>query len=510
MKFGTRNRGPAALAAVGLAALVLSGCTGADAPAPGPADATLTIGSQVDITSFDPAQAHVGHYMPFYQAVYDTLILQEPDGELVPMLATEWSYDDDRTVLTLDLRDDVTFSDGAVFDAAAVKANLDRFPTVNGRQAAMLASVESVDVVDDDTVAINLTAPDPALEFYLSQAAGFMASPEALDGEGLATVPVGSGPYVLDETASAVGVSYTFVPREDYWNPDLQKFVSIEFAILTDDTARTNALATGEIAAAAIPTTSVAQAEGSGVTVELPAVDWEGILLMDRDGALTPALSDVRVRQAINFALDRDALLAAGGGFGVATSQPFGIESTAFDESLEDFYAYDLDAAKDLMAAAGYADGFAMTVPSLGAAQDPAWALIGDQLGEIGITLTLEPVAFPDFIPGVAQKKWSAVLWRLFQSETWVNVGQFALPRSLYNPFGTTDPEIERLLDELRAADATDVAAAQALNTYLVENAWFAPLYRVQGPFAFDSDLLEVEQQAGSVVPAIYNYAPAS
>jgi ABC-type transport system substrate-binding protein len=73
---------------------------------------SLTVGSLVNINSFDPAQAHLGHQMPIYQAAYDTLILRKPDGTLAPMLATKWEYNADNTARTVNLRTDVTFSDG--------------------------------------------------------------------------------------------------------------------------------------------------------------------------------------------------------------------------------------------------------------------------------------------------------------------------------------------------------------------------------------------------------------
>jgi peptide/nickel transport system substrate-binding protein len=152
--------------------------------------------------SWDPAHAHVGHILQPYQAAYDSLLLREPDGKLSPMLATEWKYNDTNTKLTVDLRTDVTFSDGAKFDAEAAKANLEHFKTANGPQMAQLTAVSNIAVVDADTIELNLSAPDPSLEFYLSQAAGLMGSPKALGSEAIKTEPVGSGPYVMDKAAT--------------------------------------------------------------------------------------------------------------------------------------------------------------------------------------------------------------------------------------------------------------------------------------------------------------------
>src|SRR5918998_1330158 len=92
------------------------------APSDGGAE-SLTLGVLGEPTSWDPSQAHVGHGLQPYQVAYDSLLLRAPDGSLRPMLATKWQYNQDNTVLTLDLRTDVTFSDGEKFDAAAAKAN---------------------------------------------------------------------------------------------------------------------------------------------------------------------------------------------------------------------------------------------------------------------------------------------------------------------------------------------------------------------------------------------------
>ena len=224
MKLGPKA---AATALTVSAALALTACGGAanSSSAAGAATA-LTLGTIQDVRSWDPAQAHVGHILQPYQAVYDTLILREPDGKLSPMLATAWKYNAANTKLTVDLRSDVTFSDGAKFDAEAAKANMDHFKKANGPQMAQLNAVKDVAVVDADTIDINLSTPDPALEYFLSQAAGLMGSPKALGTDGIKTEPAGSGPYVMDKAASVKDSQTVFTARKDYWNKDLQKFQS--------------------------------------------------------------------------------------------------------------------------------------------------------------------------------------------------------------------------------------------------------------------------------------------
>lgn len=513
MTFRTPLTAAAVLTAAGL---VLSGCA-ASAPEPGSSGEasaptqTLTLGVVADVTDWDPAQAHVGHLLQPYQAAYDSLLLREPDGTLAPMLATEWTYDESNTQLTLELRTDVTFSDGEAFDAEAVVANFEHFKAENGRQAAQLTSLESATAVDADTVEITLSEPDPAFTYFLSQAAGLMGSPAALDGEEIGAAPVGTGPYVMDTASSVAGSQYVFTAREDYWNPDLQKFAGVTFKFLVDNAARANALVSGQINAALIDARSTAQVDGAGNLTQIAyPVDWAGLLLLDRDGALVPELADVRVRQAINHALDREALLEALQlGFGTPTSQPFGPESGAFDEELEDYYAYDPERARELLAEAGYADGFTMTAPSVGAFET-FFATIGQQLSEVGITLQAVPVPDQDLVSEIAGGSFPSAFFLLFQGEAWVAINQIVSTDALYNSLDSTTPELQSMIDAVQAATTEEEleAAAVEVNRYVVEQAWFAPLYRPDQLFYTDATVT-VEPQVQQAVPSIYNFAPA-
>lgn len=147
MKLGPKAAAAAIVLSASLALTACGGGAGAGAGSNaggGKTVTALTLGTLRDLTSWDPAQAHVGHALQPYQVAYDSLILREPDGKLSPMLATEWKYNEARTKLTMDLRTDVTFSDGAKFDAEAAKANMDHFKKANGPQMAQLSSVSDI------------------------------------------------------------------------------------------------------------------------------------------------------------------------------------------------------------------------------------------------------------------------------------------------------------------------------------------------------------------------------
>lgn len=505
MKFGPKSTVMAVLTA---AALALTACGGGGGDNSGAPATTLTIGQLQDLVSFDPTDAHIGHSMPYYQTVYDTLIRRAPDGKLEPMVAQSWEYNAENTVLTFKLRTDVTFTDGAKLDAEGVKANLDHFKKAQGRDAYQVASMDSVAVVDPSTIAVTLTKPDPAFTYYLSLAAGLLASPKALGTEAIKTAPDGSGPYELDTKNTVKGSQYVFTKRADYWAKDLQKFDKITIKFLQDVTARTNALVSGQIDAALLDPKTAKQAEAAGLTLNSSQVDWSGLLLMDREGKINPELADVKVRQAINYAFDRktivDQLML---GEGTPTNQVFGPKSGAYLPELDNSYPYDPAKAKALLAEAGYANGFTLKLPSI-VGFESILAIIQQQLSDIGIKVQIETIPGANYVPDLAAGKYSAVYFNLYQAEPWVAINQMISTSALYNPFKTTTPELATMIEAVQNGGDKSAEEAKAVNKYVTENAWFAPFYRVNQMY-FTNKKITVESQLQQAVPSIYNYAPA-
>ncbi|HWK78873.1 ABC transporter substrate-binding protein [Microbacterium sp.] len=504
------------LTAITATALVLSGCAGNAGNAgdgdggSGSTGGTLTLGSVSNITSFDPAQAHLGHQMPIYQAAYDTLILREPDGTLSPMLATDWTYNDDNTVLTMDLRTDVTFTDGAKFDAEAAKANLDHFLEANGPDANQAKSIESVDVVDEDTIDVNLTAADPAMTYYLSQAPGLMGSPDALGSEGIKTDPVGSGPYTLDTASSVNGSQFSFTANKDYWNKDLQKYGKVVFKVLQDPTARVNAVVSGQVDAVLLDATTISQADKAGLKKTAYTVDWQGLFLFDREGAIVPELADVRVRQAINYAFDRETMLKElQFGEGEVTAQVFGKTNDAYIPELDDAYSYDPEKAKELLAEAGYEGGFTLNIPMLPGTES-IMAMVKQQLADVGITVNLATSPQDTYVPDIIAGKFPTAWFSVFQGEPWVAIRQMVATDSAYNPFKTTSSELQADIDAVQTGGEESGELAQKVNQYVTDEAWFAPFYRVNQLYYSDDSKVTLVPQVQQAVPNLYNYSPAS
>ncbi len=495
-----------------VAALALAGCSAADESTPDDEPTSVIIGQFLAPATFEVTQAEWGNRALYYQAVYDTLLYGESDGSIEPNLATEFVYSDDNKELTLTLRDDVEFTDGTPLTAEVVVENLERFKNGGGAYAGDLANVDAFEAPDETTVVLTLSAPDPALLAYLSREAGLIAAPSTFDAEDAATNPVGSGPYVLNQDATTTGTSYVFTKNPDYWNTEVQLWDTVTMNVLADPTAGINAIQAGEVDTMVLTdNNNLDQVEAAGFTIEASELNFQGLLLLDRGGELDPAIGDVRVRQAINYALDREGLLEALQlGNGTVTTQVFNKASAAYDPELDSFYSYDPEKSRELLAEAGFEDGLELEMSStavLGAAQFP---LIGQQLADVGITVNWVDTPVENYIADLTAPKYAAVPMQLETNADWQLI-QFMISRTApFNPFGFGDETTDALISEIQNGDkATQDEKAAELNAYIVEQGWFAPYYRVSAGYAYNAETTAVTLNATNIVPSIFDITPA-
>jgi peptide/nickel transport system substrate-binding protein len=203
---------------------------------------------------------------------------------------------------------------------------------------------------------------------------------------------------------------------------------------------------------------------------------FSGISLLDRGGKLSKPLGDVRVRQAINYALDRQAVTTAiFGEWAIPTTQT--LNGEGYQESLDSYYAYDVEKAKQLMAEAGYADGFELPVVSTSFfSGDQMVQAIAGQLAEIGITLKIDSKSDVNEYVTVMSSGEAPASWIGFGSlPMFIEGPQLFMPNALFNPFHTESPELTDLYAKLAiASDADRKSISEQIETYLVEQAWFA------------------------------------
>ena len=507
-------RWKATAATIAIAALALTGCAGAGDDGSGAGESgradRLTLTAIIGPTSYDIGQgAEYGNRSPFFQAVFDTLLQKNAAGEIEPWLATEWEYNDDNTVLTLTLRDDVEFTDGTPLDADAVVASLERFRDGTAPPAATLAGKEFA-AVDPTTVTITQPTPDPSLVNLLSIAPGLIQAPSTFDDPDSATEPVGSGPYILDTAATVTGTTYVYTANPDYWNPDAVKYDNLTINVIEDPTATLNALKAGEANGAKIVNNdTIPEIEASGWTIESNELDFQGLLLFDRAGTMAPELADVRVRQAINMAFDREALLdALQAGYGTVTEQVFPETSVGYDEALDSTYGYNPEAAKELLAEAGYPDGFTLDMMSTPAFQT-TFDLVAQQLADIGITVNYTDPGTGNFITDMLAPKYPATWMALEQNPDWQLINFMIAPQATFNPFRSQDPQVDEYIATIQMGGDDAEQATKDLNAYIVEQAWFAPFFRVQGTYAVDANT-NLEFCPTNAYPSILGFTPIS
>ncbi|GAB3849012.1 ABC transporter substrate-binding protein [Nesterenkonia populi] len=485
------------------------GQNGADDGTEGQTAEQLTLGTVVDITSYDPAELRFeGEWPQLWAPVYDTLLKWETDGTVSENLATSWDYNEDNTVLSLELRDDVTFTDGEPFNAEAVQAGIEHFLAGAGVNRYRADAIESVDVTGDYSVDIVLSEPDPTLLADLGSSVGAIASPAALETDDIDLEPVGSGPYTLNTEETVRGEQYVFNRNEDYWDPESWPYDNIEIRVLSDLNARMNALSSGQIQAARLDIPLIEQAEGSGLDVHPNRVDWFGLNIVDRDGDIEPALAELEVRQAISMAFDRAGMLESlEDGQGVVSQQIIGESSPAYDESLDDYYEYDLDAARELMAEAGYEDGF--TIPMMDYDRySPYQPYVEQAFEELNIEIEWESVPTDDGPELELSGDYPIlIMGQQAPGEAWDGL-DLAYSAS-HNVFEVEDDEFSEYMETARETEGDEqVEAFQQANEWLVENAWFAPWYHRDLIYA-TSDDVEVDIQPGHAGPQLRNYGPA-
>ncbi|SBS72195.1 ABC transporter substrate-binding protein [uncultured Microbacterium sp.] len=464
-----------AAGAVTLAAVIaMSGCAGGEA-APEAQPTTLKLTINTPPSSFAIGNL-AGQDATLSLSIYDTLVMRDLNNELVAAAAESWEYSEDRRTLTFDIRDGQEFSDGSPLDADAVVASLDLARTGPSSQAAF-ASISAIEAPDESTVVITLAEPDAALLPNLARPFGAIGAPSVLTEESSQLSPVGSGPYVLDQDATTVGSEYTLTRNPANWNADAYEFDTVKITVIQDPAAVVSATQTGEIDYALVspqevnvfPTSEFASGENLPTAIG-------GLWIVDRAGSIVPALADLRVRQAINMALDRDGIAESlGGGTSTATNQVYSPVDGAFSDQLLDVDAYDPAAARKLLAEAGYADGFDITVPSTVISQTFE-SIITQQLGEVGVRVTWEPVPFQDFYSKVFAGNYGMFfMYNAISGSDALDTS--AVLQGVFNPFNSTTPELDSLLDAANVAAEDDQPESyRAINEYFVDQAWFAPM----------------------------------
>ncbi|MBN9063761.1 MAG: hypothetical protein J0H41_15110 [Rhizobiales bacterium] len=463
----------------------------------------ITVGSTLAPTTFDPVAGTSGGDAMSLYPIYDRLINFDPQTLApAPGLATAWEYAQP-DVLTLTLREGVRFQDGAPFDAAAVKFNLERAMTMpTSTVKTDLSGIRSVDVVSAHQVKINLAKPDAALVLTLADRAGMMASPAAVEkwGAAFGQHPVGTGPFSFVEYAP--GDRMIVKKNPDYWRSGQPSLDQISFRYFANQQTANNALRARETDVQLnVPASDVAALK-SVSTLEIvsrPSLLTEGCYFnFSRE-----PFSNVAARQAIASAIDRKAL---GGlltfGLAVPTSQVFPAGYWAADSKLADPFPFDRAKAKSLLAEAGHPNGLAIKgIAFQGTSEIRKAQIIQEQLKAVGVDMTLDvtdiPTAARSFF---TEKKYDLICssWSGRPDPSQTAESLFS-PKSFFNAGGYLAPGMDVALS--RASSEQDPAKRAAAFS---EISRLNQQYVIWLPLLSQPNITAISKSVRGLVPNLY------
>src|SRR5215210_9023964 len=352
-----------AIALFAIAAFVVAvGCSGGGgAPQSNTPPNTLYVALESEPPELDPnlSSAYVDRQV--MASLYDKLVDIDQDGEIVPMLAKSYDVSDDGTVYTFKLREGIKFHDGTNFNAEAVKFNLDRYQEEDSVRSTEVESIESVEVVDPMTVRVTLSEPFAPFLAVLTDRAGIMASPKAIEESGgrISKNPVGTGPFEFVERVR--GDHITVEKNPNYWKEGLPKLDKIIYRGIEDENVQYQNLQSGELDLIdSIPLVEVKDLQKSGdyeVSIE-PGLGYNGIWL----NVTRPPFDNEKLRQAVYQLVDRQAVAKAAlrNVGGTPANSPFSKQTWAYGKS-DEYPPPSVEEAKQLLKEAGKPNGFSFT-----------------------------------------------------------------------------------------------------------------------------------------------------
>lgn len=471
--------------------LVLTSCAVAQAnPGGTPAASSTPIaGGVLNVAAAADAQpqfamANRAGNWSWRRLVFDSLVQLDENSEPQPLLATDWSYNDDRTELTLTLRDDVTYHSGRPFTADDVVFSLQQvqLPANASQLAAVAKNIAAVTATSDTEVVITLSAASDSM-FDLLDLTPIVDNEtwaQAAEGKNI----VGTGPFTWEEWVP--GASLTLDANEDYWGKSGPYLDEVDISIIPDSTALQSALKGG----AADLVIGMAQSD------VMRLADDTDYVLQNAGGVFYPFGIDVNqapfntpeARQALAYAIDRERISdQVFGGDAILTDLWWTPGSPGYPTDLTEHYSYDPEKAKELLEASGTAGAdLTITYANLPVMKS-LFEIVQNNLAEVGLNVTAEALDVPDYdkrqVEGNIGQSFLLLHGMVgFSAATLID----AMPSiRTGNPSHFTTPEYDELKAGVRAADDTTREQALAdLSEYMLDQAFsniiaVAPQYHV-------------------------------
>ena len=359
---------------------------------------TITVGITTDIDSMDPAKVESAATRELHFNVFDGLVKPDTEGNLLPALASSWTISPDGSVYSFTLREGVKFHDDTPVTTDDVKYSIERYrdSTSGGSLVAAFAAVDHVDVVDSTHVDVTLAEPNTDFLAY------FMVGITPAHVDNLETNPVGAGPYKFSSRSPLENV--TLAKFDDYWDAENAASINnVIFKITSNTDAISMELAGGSIDMFyRLPEAQVDQLASDQFDLYEGTMNIVQALYVNNAKA---PFDDVRVRQALAYAIDKQQIMdyVSGGKGEKVGSSMYPAFGKYFLPELNDAYSQNLDKARELLAEAGYENGFSFTiaVSSDHAQHVETSEVIKEQLAAIGVTANIQELEWNSWLSGV-------------------------------------------------------------------------------------------------------------
>lgn len=400
-------------------------------------DYTIAVGLPATIVTLDPANHRDRFTETVIRNMYDGLVSRTPDGTIIPEIAESWTTDEEAMVWDFVIRDDVKFHDGSDLTLEDVKFTFDRSYIEGAMEGetsprkGLLGPLESVDIIDEQTVRFTFSEPMPVFLMYLNHHQ--IVSKNYLEevGSDIASMPMGTGPFKFVE--GSINDRIIMERFDDYYGgspeyppvglPPAKRAV---FEFIPETSTRIAALQGGDVhIIQGVPPAMVNQLEEYEET-EIHVTDGTNLTIFEMNTQKEP-FNNKLVRQAMNYAIDIETIVETVlRGYGTVVNGPFLPGEYAKVEPDEP-YSYDPDKAKELLVEAGYPDGFELVIDVREDLEDIAQAAAG-QLKEIGIDASVRSWDY-----GVLRDA-ALAGERMMTFTTWGN--------SFLDPTGLTQPKL--------------------------------------------------------------------
>jgi peptide/nickel transport system substrate-binding protein len=441
------------------AAIALLAAVVTTATVPGYAQ-TLRFGLAEDPDVLDPTLARTFVGRVVFAALCDKLFDVDEKLNIVPQLATSYEWSADRKSLTLKLRRGVTFHDGEKFDAAAVKFNIERHKNMAGsNRRGELAPVASVDVVDESTARLNLSAPFSPLLAALADRAGMMVSPKAAQAEGdkFGTKPICSGPFRFLERVAQDKIVLERYPN--YWNKDEIHLDRVIYLPIVDATVRLANLRAGQLdiiermAGSDVPSL---KNDSRFKIARITEIGYQGITINVGKSDLAqknPLGKDAKVREAFELALDRDGIVQVAMDGEADVGNQWVAPTNAYYSRNVPIPKRDVARAKALLAEAGVANpSFTLVTPTTSDAQKIA-QIVQAMVKDAGFDVKIQSTEFATSLDMADKGQFEAyVLAWSGRADPDGNLYSFDFCKAPLDYAGYCKPEVDELLNRSRSA----------------------------------------------------------